>query len=129
MSSIFAVEASHPKREGNTQVCRCSCSKRNDKSQKVCKSLQNFSSKLYTCHGNWYVIPLFSSITTQWWVLNKQVEWEREIGEREGERSPVLAPVSIQLIGCPESWSVHTWASWGYLFIDKFSLPALEISF
>lgn len=73
MSSIFAVEASHPKREGNTQVYRCSWSKRNDESQ-VCKSLQSFSSKLYTCHGNWYVIALFSSISSQWWVLNKEVE-------------------------------------------------------
>lgn len=75
-----------PQKWRNTQVCRHPWLKSNDKSQKVCKSLQIFISKLYTCHGNWFVIPLFSSISTQWWVLNKEVEWMREIRERGREK-------------------------------------------
>lgn len=110
-----------PKGKRNTQVCKCSWSKRNDISQEVCKSLQSFISKLYHCHGNWYVIPLLSSISTQWWVLNKEVEWEKLERGREKDHL-VLAPVSTQLMGCPESWSMYTWAAWGYLFIGKFSL-------
>lgn len=77
----------------------------------------------YTHHGNWCIIPLLSCRRARWWVFNKEVEWVREIGGRVRERSPALAPVSIQLMGFPESWSMYTWASWGCLFIDEFSPP------
>lgn len=49
---------------------------------------------------------------------------DRETKEREekGKRSPVLAPASILLVGCPGSWIMYAWVLWGYVFIDNFCL-------